>query len=248
MSCFLWADGFQLTWHTIGPILAQNYTVITLDNRGMGDSSIPVNDDYSAETVASDVKGVLDFLQINETYVFGHDKGAGITAALTAQYRSVVRRVGIAEYPLPGFGYETASDPASSWSLYSNWQLGFFGVPDAAQYFIQGREREMLSWYFFHASYSGTTAVSQADLTQYADQISKPGFLRSGLSYFAEATVAADAAFFNMTVGRQPLAQPLLVMGGEASFAPISTLEQYFAPIGSNITYDVIPKAGHWIG
>ncbi|MCJ1385664.1 hypothetical protein MMC17_008787 [Xylographa soralifera] len=228
--------------------MAQNYTVILLDNRGMGDSSIPADNDYTAETVAGDIKGVLDFLNITETYIFGHDKGAGLTSAFAAKYASMAKMVSIAEYPLPGFGYETVSDPIPSWSLYSNWQLGFFGVPDAAQYFIQGRERQMLSWYFFHSSYSGTTAVSKDDLTSYTDQISKPGFLRSGLTYFEETIVGADAAFFNSTIGKQPLAQPLLVMGGEASFAPVSLLQQFFNRVGSNISYDVVPKAGHWIG
>ena len=214
----------------------------------MGDSSIPANNDYTAETVADDVKGILDFLNINQTYLFSHDKGSGIAAALTAKYRSIIKRTGFSEYVLPGFGYEQFQDPTPTWSLYSNWQLAFFSVPDAAQYFIQGREREMLSWYFFHASYSGTAAISEDDLNQYTDQISKPGFLRSGFGYFASSVVALDAAFFDSTLRSRPLSQPALVLGGEASFAPASLLQRLWGPTGTNVTAEVVPKAGHWIG
>lgn len=63
----------SLTWHTIGPILAQNYTVLAVDLRGMGSSSIPRDGDYSAETVSTDLQGVLDFLKINQTYVFSRE-------------------------------------------------------------------------------------------------------------------------------------------------------------------------------
>jgi len=221
--------------------------VISIDNRGLDDSSIPANNDHAAETVADDVKGVLHFLNINETYVFGHNKGAGVAAALTAKYRSLVKRIGFAEYVLPGYGYETFSNPSPTWSLYSNWQLAILSIPDAAQFFIQGRESQMLSWYFFHGSYSGTTAIPESHLAQYTTQISKPGFLRSGLGYVKNAAVVADAAYI-ATVGQSKLSQPALVLGGEASLTPASLLQQYWGPIGSDLASELMPKAGHWIG
>ena len=224
----------------------QTYTVIACDNRGMGDSSIPADGDYSAETAGDDLKAVLDFLKINQTYIFGHDKGTGLTTALAAKYRSLVKRVGVSEYPLPGFGYEEDSDPSPTWSLYSNWQLAFFSVPGAAEYFITGRVKEMLSWYFFHASYSGTEAVSEDSLNRYTTQLSKPGFLRSGLQYFSFTDV--DGTFFDTTLRPSPLTQPALFLGGEASFAPASIVSPLWSPAASNLTIDVVPKAGNWIG
>lgn len=50
---------FSLTWQFVGPILAQNYTVIAPDNRGAGDSSIPLDSNYSVTVSAADLKGVL---------------------------------------------------------------------------------------------------------------------------------------------------------------------------------------------
>lgn len=104
----------------------------------------------------------------------------------------------------------------------------------------------MLAWYFWHASYSGMEAVSEADLARYTTEISKPGFLRAGLTYSAEAFV--DEAFFNATIKATPLPMPVLGLAGEASFGPVGVLRAVYGPVGRDVEVDVIPKAGHWIG
>ena len=213
----------------------------------MGASTLPTDGDYTASASADDLKAIADFLNITQTYVFSHDKGAGIAAAFAAKYRSLVKRIGLSEYGLPGFGYEDFWTPTPDWTLYSNWQLAFFAVPKAAEFFIQGREREMLSWYFWHASYAGDEAIPQNHLDRYASQLKKPGFLESMLQVFSTKTVAADAAFFREALSSQPLEQPVLGMGGEASFAPVSLVEQIFSAVASNLQPVVISKAGHWI-
>ncbi|KAI1642653.1 putative hydrolase [Daldinia loculata] len=238
---------FSLTWQFIGPILAQNYTVIAPDNRGAGDSSIPPDGNYSAAASAADLKGILDFLNISSTYVFSHDKGVGMAVALAAQYPGLVKMLGLSEYILPGFGYEGASTPAPFWDLYQNPQLAFFQIPDFAEFLMSGRERQFLLWYFYHGSYSGPTAFSEDTVTRYASSIQKPGFLRAMYGPFATASVSADAEFFNRTVGKSPLSMPVLATGGEASFGLESILRQSFGPVASDLEVDVIPKAGHWV-
>ncbi|KOS46063.1 hypothetical protein ACN38_g2976 [Penicillium nordicum] len=242
---------YSLSYSAIASILANNYTVICADNRGTGDSLIPADGNYTASAHADDFKAILDFLEINSTYIFSHDKGSGIAAAFAAKYLSSVKRIGFSEYALPGFGYEEFWTPSSGgvigWDLYENWQLGFFSVPDAAQYFIQGREKEMLAWYFWHASYAGNEAISEDHLNRYATSISKPGFLRSMLNIFSVSTVTQDASFFTASLGDHPLPMPALALGGEASFAPGDVLQQIFGSVASDLQVDVVPKAGHWV-
>ncbi|KAL1800767.1 hypothetical protein ACET3X_001109 [Alternaria dauci] len=234
----------SLTWHTIGPILAQNYTVIAPDIRGCGDSSLPFSKNYTAAAAGTDLKAILDYLNITSTYVFAHDKGVGLATSLAIEHPSVVEAIILAEYALPGYGYPTQ---VTSSSLYQNWQLAFFSVPDAAEFFIRGREKEMLSWYFFHASYSGTAAVSEDHLQRYTNEIAKPGFLRSGMEYFAAAW--DDEAYFTSVFGSgKRLQMPMLVLGGEASFSPVSLLEEVWTQISDDFVAEAIPKAGHWIG
>ncbi|CAJ2501860.1 Uu.00g047130.m01.CDS01 [Anthostomella pinea] len=238
---------FSLTWQFIGPILAQNYTVIAADNRGAGDSSIPPDGNYSATASAGDLKGVLDFLNISSTYVFAHDKGVGVAAALAVQNPGLVKMLGLAEYVLPGFGYEAVSTPAPYWDLYQNPQLAIFQVPDLAEFLIAGKEKGFLEWYFYHGSYAGVTAFTEDTVNRYASSISKPGFLRAMLGPFVTASITADSSFFKGTLGSAPLGMPVLGMGGEASFGIEANLHQVFDPIATDLEIAIVPKAGHWI-
>ncbi|KAK7754689.1 hypothetical protein SLS62_003246 [Diatrype stigma] len=243
----------SLTWQFIGPLLvAQNYTVIAPDNRGAGDSSLPPDGNYSAAASAADLAGVLDFLNVSAAHVVAHDKGVGMAAALAARRPDRVRRLALAEYPLPGFGYEASANPAPYWDLYQNWQLAFFQVPDLAEFLMAGKERQFLQWYFFHGSYAGPAAFSEDTVNRYATSVTKPGFLRAMLGPFAAATVAADSSFFTAAFaagdGGRKLGMPVLALGGEASLGLESVLKQSFEPIASDLELDIVPKAGHWIG
>ncbi len=80
------------TWHVIGPILTQKYTVIAFNIRGMGQSTNPSSYDFTSTTVSEDLKGVLEFWNITQIYLVAHDKGNGQAAALNAKYRSLVKR------------------------------------------------------------------------------------------------------------------------------------------------------------
>ncbi|KAF4473231.1 haloacetate dehalogenase H-1 [Fusarium agapanthi] len=237
----------SLTWQFIGPILAQNYTIIAPDNRGAGDSSVPPDGNYTAAASAEDLKGVLDFLNITSAYVFAHDKGVGMATALAIKYPDLVKRLALAEYVLPGFTYEQSSNPAPFWDLYQNWQLAFFQVPDLAEFLMSGKEKQFLQWYFYHGSYSGVESFSEETVNRYTSSISKPGFLRAMLGPFSSSTVYQDGNFFKAALNESRLSVPLLGMGGEASLGLKAVLKQTFEPVSSELEIDVIPKAGHWV-
>nr|POE80989.1 soluble epoxide hydrolase [Quercus suber] len=168
----------------------------------------------------------------------------GIATALAFEHPEMVERLVVVEYPLPGSGgYSTC---VSSPSVYRDWQLAFFAVPDAAEFFIRGREKEMLAWYFYHGSYSGNDVISNDLLETYTRAISKPGFLRAGLQYFA-AAFWEETYFTGKVNSTGKLQMPVLAMGGEASLGVKSAIEEIFSPFAVNLTTDVIPKAGHWI-
>ncbi|KAH8806063.1 Alpha/Beta hydrolase protein [Xylogone sp. PMI_703] len=236
---------FSLTWHTVGPILAEKYTVIAVDNPGSGDSSVPSDGDYTFMASADTMKSVLDFFNITSTYVIAHDVGCGIAAALATKYRSLVKRLVVAEFALPGFGYETSAAPAPYWDLYANWQLAFFSVTDAAEFFISGKEKQLIEWYIYHGSYSGSSSFSEDMINRYSNSISKPGFLRAMLGPFDNRAVTAAATFFTATLGKTPLQIPTLAIGGEASLGPAS--KAIWGNVSSHLQTDIVSKAGHWI-
>ncbi|KAI6750422.1 hypothetical protein HG530_014703 [Fusarium avenaceum] len=145
----------SLTWRLFGPLLAETYTVIAPDNRGMSDSMLALDNDYSAEAIARDVIGILDYLLINSTYVFAHDKGCNPAIALAAQHPGLVDGIGLGEYTLPGFGYEQIWSPtcdvlSSRAGDYVPYRPGK-GAPHVVS---------------FHASYAGANVIPEDVLNQ----------------------------------------------------------------------------------
>ncbi|MHB8268901.1 alpha/beta fold hydrolase [Bradyrhizobium sp.] len=65
--------------------LARRFSVITLDNRGTGQSDKPV-DGYAIANMARDVAGVLDELQIARTHMMGYSMGGAIAQEFVRQF------------------------------------------------------------------------------------------------------------------------------------------------------------------
>jgi pimeloyl-ACP methyl ester carboxylesterase len=145
------------------------------------------------------------------------------------------------EYVLPGRGYEKAMMPNPDWHTGSNWQLAFFTVPDVAEFAFRGRERELLTWFFWHGS-CNPNAVSQEHLDEYVREISKPGALRAGIEYYA--AVWRDLDINNDNFDKK-LAMPTLGIGGRHNLGEI--VGKSLIGLGDDVRTAVIDHAGHWL-
>ncbi|KAL6796311.1 putative hydrolase [Trichoderma sp. SZMC 28013] len=233
----------SITWRLLGPLMAEKYTVIAPDNRGMGDSTIPPDGDYTSEAMASDLEGLLDYLNITKANIFSHDKGTGAAVALAMKRPSLVAALGVVEYGLPGHGYEQAWTPTYTWDTYGLWPLAAWAVPDEAERFMEGREREVVLSFFFHASYTGISGFPAYAIDSVVDSLRKPGGLRAMFGAFGARTMGLDAAFFG-ALNKKPLTVPFLAMAGEASLADV--LKPVWGPIGKNTVLDIVPQSGHF--
>jgi pimeloyl-ACP methyl ester carboxylesterase len=228
--------------HDRRPILAERFTVIAPDQRGVGMSSITAGGSDKT-TMAKDLAGLLDHLGIGEIHLAGYDLGAGTAAAFARDYPARVRCVAFLEFGLAGFGYEQFMMPSPDWTLNSNWHLALFTVPNAAEWMLRGRERELLAWFFYHFAYSGNASVRREHFEAYLREVSKPGALRAGVNYYA--AVWRDAKD-NAVIKQRPLLMPALAVGGEASAGPYG--EAFWKPVAPNLLVRSIPRAGHWLG
>jgi pimeloyl-ACP methyl ester carboxylesterase len=131
--------------------------------------------------------------------------------------------------------------PSPQWHTGSNWQLALFTVPEVAEFAFRGRERELLTWFFWHAA-CNPTAVSQAHLQEYVDQIAKPGTLRAGIEYYAAAWRDLE---LNQTTMQTKLTMPVLGVGGRCNMGEGAA--ERLAPVAENVTSAVIERAGHWV-
>jgi pimeloyl-ACP methyl ester carboxylesterase len=89
------------------PSLARDYTVIAVDQRGIGLTE-KTPDGYDAATLASDLAALMTELGHERFAVVGHDTGYIIGYALAADHRDRVDRLVVAEIPGPP-GVRTAA-------------------------------------------------------------------------------------------------------------------------------------------
>ncbi|MGB2078781.1 MAG: alpha/beta fold hydrolase [Vibrio sp.] len=107
--------------HQVDPLVNAGYRVITLDMRGYGLSSKPIEKSaYHITMLAADVKAVLEHLAIEKAHVVGHDWGAGVAWAFAGRYPELTQ---------------------SMTAISVGHPFGLLSMPDIKQ-------REM-SWYFF---------------------------------------------------------------------------------------------------
>lgn len=225
-------------WRKIFPALAEKYTVIAPDGRGMGGTSI-TESGYDKRSMAFDLKNLLEHLSINQAVnLVGYDLGGGTAYAFAAMFPERVKKLAILEYAPPGYGYEYGMQPVRNWQA---WQLAFFTVPDVAVQFISGSERELLAWYFWHWSYN-PEAVSPDDFELYVRELQKPGALRAGFQWFASVFDDAEQV---KDFAQKKLQIPILALGGERGAADF--VLQGFSRLGENVSGGIIEKAGHWI-
>jgi pimeloyl-ACP methyl ester carboxylesterase len=79
-------------WHKMVPFLAEHFTVITFDNRGVGQSDKPAGA-YTAQMLAADVAGLLDGLGVDSAVILGHSMGGFVAQAFALSYPARVRRL-----------------------------------------------------------------------------------------------------------------------------------------------------------
>jgi non-heme chloroperoxidase len=94
----------------IPPLLATGYRVITYDRRGFGKSSQPVFG-YDYDTFASDLRAIIDTLDLRDTMLVGHSMGTGeITRYLGTYGSDRVAKAALIS-PIPPYLLRTDDNP-----------------------------------------------------------------------------------------------------------------------------------------
>ena len=78
-------------WRPLVPELRDRFRVITLDQRGHGDSDKP-DGAYAWRDFATDLAGVIDALGLRDVYAVGHSKGGAAVAGVAADHPGRIAR------------------------------------------------------------------------------------------------------------------------------------------------------------
>lgn len=86
-------------WHRMAPELAKHFTLVMLDLRGYGSSSVPADApdhfSYSKRAMAQDVCDVMDTLGHRRFLVCGHDRGGRVAYRLALDAQDRVERLAV---------------------------------------------------------------------------------------------------------------------------------------------------------
>jgi pimeloyl-ACP methyl ester carboxylesterase len=224
-------------WRLLMPALAKDFTVIAVDQRGIGLTDKP-QDGYDTGTLAADQVALMDALGHERFAVVGHDTGFTIGYALAADHPDRVDRVALAE--IPGPPLPTHSPPVFAPAPLNNrlWHIPFNRVEGVPEQLISGREDVFFGYEF--AIQGGN--VPQDVIDYYVSLVSNTDALRGSLGWYRafDKTLAQ-----NGEREKQPLAMPVLAIGGERSYGP--GVGNAMKALAGDVQSVVIPGAGHWV-
>jgi pimeloyl-ACP methyl ester carboxylesterase len=189
-------------------------------------------------TVAGDIIELADLLGLDRFRLCGHDIGALVAYAVAANWRDRVERLAILDVVLPGYSLEKlVQHGPTGWGI---WHFPFHASP-VAEFLIQGREREYISWFFRNMAYA-PDAIASNDVDSYAEAYSRPGAMRAALAYYA---AFHKTGLQNRKLGTEKLKVPVLAIGGSACVGMMVADEMRL--VAEDVTGYVAPESGHWI-
>jgi pimeloyl-ACP methyl ester carboxylesterase len=237
-----WPENWY-AWRFVMPALAEQFTVIAVDQRGIGLTE-KASDGYDSETLANDLVGVMDALGHDRFAVVGHDTGYIISYALAADHRDRVDRVVLAEIPgPPGVGRE--HEPTLFVPEFDNnrlWHIPFNRVNDELIVDMVRRSADAFYRYEFAIQGGGVTLPDHA-IRYYVDLFTRDrDALRASFGLYRawDATIAQ-----NEQRSMNPLTIPVLGVGGETSWGALAGLAM--TPAAVDVQTVVIPATGHWV-
>jgi pimeloyl-ACP methyl ester carboxylesterase len=226
-------------WRKIIPALAQGFSIIAPDLRGLGDSEKPMSG-YDKRTLASDVCELLRQLGHDKVGVVGHDWGGAVAYYLAYDNRDLVERMFILDM-IPGLIRAGESFPLEL-ALKINHVFFHGGNPDWATMLvsqnIDGYLRRFLTTLDFNYSPS---VFSEQDIAEYVRVNSIPGSIRAGFQWYA-AGLREDTV--NLAAATEKLTIPVLAYGGETFLGDI---RPYWEAVAEDVEGGAVAECGHFV-
>lgn len=225
-------------WRYVMPRLANQYTVIAPDLRGLGDSSRPAGA-YDKKTLGADIASlVIDHLGFKRFHLVGHDWGGPVAFAVAARHPDAVQTLSILDVVIPGDGADFSQGGR-------RWHHAFFRTLDLPEQLCFGREEMVINWLFENYGYRAN-CISEEDKAEFLRTYKKPGAFRALLEiYRALPQDAADNAAILAAKGK--LKMPVLALGGDKAFGRGMECIESLRRVADNVRGGLVKDSGHWV-
>jgi pimeloyl-ACP methyl ester carboxylesterase len=233
---------FWYSWRTLMPTLAERFTVVAADHRGVGASDKPATG-YDAVTLADDMAALMTGLGYDRFAVAGEDVGMIVGYALAARHRDRVTHLALDEALLPGL---TPSPPLFGDTATNSylWHIPFNRVLDVNERLVSGRE-EIYFGHQFASKAGSPDAIPSYAVDLYVEALRDPAALHASFEFFRVLMSEESAEQFQRWQQEGPLTIPVLAIGGERSTG--AGIEHVVRQVAEDVTGLVIPGAGHFL-
>ena len=226
-------------WHKIMPRLSKKFTVIAVDLRGIGGSKATLAG-YEKANMAEDIHQLILRLKLEHVYIVGHDIGGMVVYAFLRSHPEETRGTMIIDVGLPGISpwEEDKVNPAL-------WHFGFHQTPKLPEQLIAGRQFIYFREAMFDRWSLNNKAITDVDVTHYANSYGAPEQLRAGLEFYR--AFPADEKFNAAEQTR--LDVPIVLAAADHSAAPnLPRIAGSLRKNGcANVTIEVIVQSGHYV-
>ena len=235
-----WPENWY-AWRLLMPALAQDFTVIAVDQRGIGLTDKP-QDGYDSRTLARDLVALMDALGHQRFAVVGHDTGYFISYALAADHRDRVDRVALAEVPGPPT-LELSPSMFIPESFNNRlWHIPFNRVDDELIVDMVRGNADAFYRYEFRIQ-SGGVPLPEFAIRYYVHMYNRTrAALRATFGLYRAWDVSLEQ---NEQRQASPLTIPVLGIGGQKSWGIRAA--DGMKPFAKDVRSVVIPGVGHWV-
>jgi pimeloyl-ACP methyl ester carboxylesterase len=226
-------------WRLVMPALARDFTVVAVDQRGIGLSDKPQSG-YDADTQAKDMIALMEALGHKRFALVGFDTGMPIGYALAADHPDRLERLVVGESPLLGVSPPLpliVPGPINK----RLWHIPFNRLDaDVNEALVRGREDV-----YFGAEFAASAGTPLPDhiVKYYVDGLSSsPDALRGSFGSYRAIDAGIER---NQDRKTRRLTLPVLAVGGEKSIG--EGVARTMRLVADNVQTAIIPGSGHWV-
>jgi pimeloyl-ACP methyl ester carboxylesterase len=226
-------------WRMVMPALARDFTVVAVDQRGIGLSDKP-RAGYDSGSQANDMLALMDALGHQRFAMIGFDTGMPIAYAVALDHPGRLDRMVVGEALVPGL---SPSPPLLAPGPVNErlWHVGFNRIgAKVNEALVTGRED-----IYFGAEYAGAAGTPLPDgmVDYYVERLaSSPEALRGSFEWYR--AIDTDTAANEQRKTRR-LSLPVLAIGAELSIG--EGVGDAMKLTADDVESVVIPGIGHWV-
>ena len=222
-------------WKAVTPHLLACHRVIAPDLRGTGGSS-RAGTGYDAQSLAADLRAVLDALDEAAADVVAIDAGVPAAFLLAVQDPARVRRLILMESTLG-----TLPGAEDFFAHGAPWWFGFHQVPGLAETVLRGNEEAYLDFFYRSGTYQGRGIDPEARAA-FVAAYSAPEGLRCGFEFYRAMPQSAEQIAAAVATAR--LRVPTMAVG---AWPAGDTLYRQLRPVTDQLRGEQLPECGHII-